>query len=356
MNTSPQERTTSRFVGAFFVDQPFARLGPNDVAAQRVLERLAASGVTSLLIESHLCSERLIRMAHGIDLSVMGVFCCFGKSDLCRRSFAERADLRPVNRAGTRWPARSSRPMVVPTSAEYNDRLAIELSRFVADVPVDGLVLDFLRWPLHWERSLRSLTYQNDLTSFDRLSLAQFESSGFAVEPPAGRQPVPVSDPARDEAWRSFKIEVISTLAREFAGLVREDRGGGFPMGTTLVPAPADVVGQSVGDLVELFDFLFPMMYHAVLRRDRRWVLDALDDLYGACSGQVVPVVQVETDRASAAGVDWGTTVSEDEWRHLLSEAISWGRSSPRIAVFDGSGIVQGGRGDALRDVLAGAQ
>lgn len=337
-------------VGAFIMFQPWSRFAARS-ENRRPFGQLVDAGVDTVFIESDHCDRELIAGAHRVGLKVVAVVCCYGKSKLATDWYQKRPDLRPVDAMGRIW-GDAGPPAMPPTCSEYNDALYREVRTCLSRTDVDGVLLDFIRWPLHWEKALRG-SWAQAITSFDDTSVSAFSDHAcLAVKPRSPSERALWIRSRYPDRWAKFRKEVVRRQVERLSEIAKTARGTRFPVGATLVPASEAAVGQGVDAMLAHVDYLFPMVYHAILRKPLGWVVRFLDASYRDSKDRVVPIIQVETDDARAGGVDWGPTVSSTEWQALLDETVRWKASSPSLAVFDASGLLTGDRDARLRRAL----
>ena len=76
-----------------------------------------------------------------------------------------------------------------PTDRRHQDEVLERIVSIATTYPIDGVFLDFVRWPVHWEIELRSGRPRPPDSSFDPVTLAAFAAaSGIRV--PSGLETV----------------------------------------------------------------------------------------------------------------------------------------------------------------------
>ncbi|MEU7826272.1 hypothetical protein [Catellatospora sp. NPDC049133] len=284
-------------------------------ATARLLDRAAASGITSLITKAAAVTPALADACHRAGLTVLGSVACFSDhADPRRRDY-----LRPVDERGG-WAPMEWYTGLIPTDADYVRDLVDRCAR-LATGPVDGLVLDFLRWPLHWELELRPGATPRR-TSFDPATLAAFTGdTGHDV-------PAAPCDAARlllgplYEPWHSWRQQVVTEVAAGVAAAVRAARPG-LPLGMFLVPGDAwqrCLVGQDVTALGQHVDAFVVMTYHAIMRQPPSWIGRTVADLAARTTRPVVPMVQTTADPALSRGADWGDPLDAAAFAQALAQ------------------------------------
>ncbi len=231
----------------------------------------------------------------------------------------------------------------------------LERIGFVARTyPIDGLFLDFVRWPLHWEIELRPGRSRPLDSSFDETTLAKFEEA-------TGRPPRADLDTTSAKAewirqyrlreWIGFKCDVVTDFVREARSVLKEARSDAG-LGIYIVPdvngLTEPLTGQRIVDLAPLVDWLAPMLYHNILLQPPSWIASALTDVVKMAGPKALPVVQADSNRDPALTADWGPPMADADWDAALAEVTSR-RDIAGLIVFPGMAL-PGARGEALRE------
>ncbi|MFF4340400.1 hypothetical protein ACFY00_10715 [Kitasatospora sp. NPDC001540] len=315
-------------------------LDPGSPSLPRLLDRAAATGLDTVVTKLDAVTPALADRARRRGLRVYGSFACF------------RGPKGPpaVDQDGRTW-----RPMewytgVRPNDPGWNARLADRLAAVLRAAPVDGLLLDFLRWPLHWEQELRPGARPRS-ASYDPDTLRQFTARTGLRPPGPGAAAARWIAAHHAAAWEEFRTAAVTAAARLLTGAARAARPG-LPVGAFLVPAADEAgrraaVGQDARRLAGFLDLLLPMTYHAILHRGPDWPARAV--LATESAVPLVPVVQTTSDAAAVLGrdADWGPPVGDAGFAALLDHTLAAGSGS--ICLFPGEGL-----GPVRWDVLAG--
>ncbi len=185
-----------------------------------------------------------------------------------------------------------------PACEELVQHRLRELEELVRTYPVDGVWLDFIRWPAKWERPDPILPS----TSFDPTTLRRFsEETGIQI--PANLKTVPEKATwileNHEPEWTRFRCEVIRDVVRK-AREICEKAGHKVLLGAFIVPwtdqdfdsALVKVVGQDIPLLAPLIDVFSPMVYHKLCGRQVPWVGKITEWVHTASGKPVWPIVQ----------------------------------------------------------------
>ncbi|MFF1907218.1 hypothetical protein [Kitasatospora sp. NPDC058218] len=350
---TPPAPPTPPLRAAYVFDRTLAAADPDGRA--RLLDGLAITGLTTLVTKAYAVTPALAAACRAAGLRLLGSLACL--SDHAEPAERRRPDLRPVSGDGRPWQRLEWYDGLVPTDPVHGERLAERCAALAGRGLLDGLVLDFLRWPLHWELELRPGARPRD-ASYDPTTLADFtRRTGITVpaDPVAARAAL---TGRHREHWLRYRREVITGLARDLLTAARRARPG-LLTGLFLVPEEdgarrARLVGQCAAKLAPLVDALLPMSYHAILHRPPAWVGAVAGAVRAQAAGSpgtaVVPVVQTTSSPALARGADWGPPVTTAGFRAALGHALdaSGGRD---LCLFPGEGL-DGPKARALADAL----
>lgn len=187
---------------------------------------------------------------------------------------------------------------------------------------IDGLWLDFIRYPVRWEGDQPRLPQ----TCFCKHCLNLFHNAdrtAYSAEE-TRTQAQTILHERRDE-WVDWKCERIA----DFVQAVRAEIGArdlSIPLGIFSLPwrradfdgAIRTVAGQDLQRLAASVDTFSPMVYHALCARPASWVRDVIDEVRAWTARPVLPIVQSigrpdplpapELDAALAAAMDTPAT------------------------------------------------
>jgi hypothetical protein len=322
-------------IGAFCFESTWTGWSDEELKAE--LMRLRDLGVTAIATEAVDPPTRLIRAADDADLRTHVAVPCF--SAHAWPHLVEGMDLHPVQADGRQRRQMEWYTGLIPTHEGYNRALAGRI-RAIAEARPSGLILDFIRWPLHWELELRTATEPPDESSFDATSIAAFASwlEERGITPGGEPDATTMLGPLR-QAWTEFKCDVITRIACDSARSVRAIDPD-ITVGAFIVPARHEdrrrLVGQDVGSLSGCLDVVYPMAYHAILQEPPELVRRIVEDVSEWSSAPVIPVVQVTADRAVADPWDWGAEFPASELGRIIEDALEM---APGVVLFPLEGL-----------------
>jgi hypothetical protein len=345
---------SNRMVGAFFFFHHLERMTPESRRAG--FDTLAASGVNTILTESDTYEAEILAEARASGMEFWGGISCFLHRNSTGNVLERDPTLTPILSTGERRPMIEWYNGVPPTARAHRAERLAHLVGQVKRHRFDGFLLDFIRWPMHWEIEHRP-GYPPPLdTSFDEVTLREFRDRTDAPLPdeligrPAAAATWIMLHHPRE--WIDFKCDVITSYVAEIKRSIAEAAGREIPLGICGVPIQPEWVGQRFGDLAKVVELICPMSYHAVLERPPAWVKKNVAACIEAAPGQVAPIIQVDTD-GDEHGADFGPAVSDADFRRVLSDVLTLDVRG--VIVFAGSELLKAGRLEALRDALAGS-
>lgn len=345
---------SERVVGAFVFPDAWADL----TAFRAMLAEFQRFGVSAIVTESDSYCVAAIDAVHERGMQFIAGVACFSDHASNFGTLAARPELRPVLENGEPRSQMEWYVGITPTGRKHQESVLNKINLIAASYEIDGLFLDFVRWPLHWELELRPGQKPPMDSSFDEETLELFaETTGLRL-PSSCRA---VADRAawilggHRAEWVNFKCQVITGFVQEARASLRDGRNTS-KLGAFLVPdgefASESFTGQRWEDLVPLIDWAAPMLYHNILLQPPAWIGRRVDDAVRLAGAKTLPVLQVDSNRDPAIAADWGPPMDIDNWRAALTEVA--GRNDiAGLVVFPGPSLLEVGRGEALRDVMS---
>jgi uncharacterized lipoprotein YddW (UPF0748 family) len=173
-----------------------------------------------------------------------------------------------------------------PTRVEVREYIRGQVTE-VAEIPgVDAVHLDYIRYPdVILPRGLWSkynLVQDHEMPEYDYCYCAVCRET-FRQQ--SGYDPLSLSDPPADHAWREFRWNSITTLVTELAATVRAHNR---QVSAAVFPTPtlARLEVRQAWDTWPL-DAVFPMTYHLFHDRDIPWIGAAVREGVAAISPDV---------------------------------------------------------------------
>ncbi len=297
--------------------------------------RLADLGATVLFGGDD--DPAFVEQLYARGIQVMAEFACF-VGDAWWQRFP---DARPVLANGDWMPQEGSYCGVNPAHETVRAALLERLRGLVATRPLDGLWLDFCRWPCHWEAPMPLLP----ATSFDAATVAAFGRDAGLADLGQGKAAARRLLGDLRAAWLAWRSSVVTAFAAEAAAIVRAAQPRCL-VGLFTVPwrrkdrdgALEHVIGQDLAALAEHIDVFSPMVYHRMCGQPPEWIATVCNDVRAATARAVWPIVQA---------VDEPAGMAPDEYRAALEQALAAGDG---VLVFNLQGLEDAHRWQITRE------
>lgn len=223
---------------------------------------------------------------HAADMRIYAEFGCFRGKDWWDRV----PESRPIKADGEPMEPEDWYYGVNPTVPQVRTELLESLETLLANHQIDGVWLDFIRWPCRWEKTTPKLIQ----TSFDEATLARFrQDTGIKAATPHDILT------AHIDAWESWKCTQILTWvaqARAVIDRVRPDADLGM-FGLPWRKADHDgaitrLIGQDFAALAQYIDIFSPMTYHLMCSQPPEWIIDVAQEVKNLTGRQICPIIQ----------------------------------------------------------------
>ncbi|NDL59471.1 hypothetical protein [Phytoactinopolyspora mesophila] len=305
------------------------------------LDALAGAGIDTVVTKLRAAEGPFAAECRARGLRLVGSFGCFIDHALPAEIPPQ---LRPVDEHGRVFEPMRWYHGVIPTSTWYLEALTDELRAVLDNTEADGVVLDFIRWPCHWELELRpGATWRR--SSFDPITLTRFNEHLASLGEPGidPADPVRAAATVRDRlaaTWEEFRCDVVADACRRLTDVVT---ASGRWAGAFIVPATDELrraaVGQDTRKLGEIVDVLLPMTYHAALQRPASWLAIIGADIVATTvtpDGKPAGPPVVTMVQGPATEDHWGVSPGSPDFAHALSTAMTWQDHGSGFCVFPG--------------------
>ncbi len=249
----------------------------------------------------------LVDALHVVGSKIYAEFNCFA-----RPAYWEQfPDSRPTTAAGTPLEPEDWYHGANPTHAGLRQHRLDALADLLRTYPVDGVWLDFIRWPCHWESNQPNLPQ----TSFDAATVDQFcRDTGITL---------PDTNPAlailtqHRAAWAEWKCAQVLSWVAAARALVDEIRPNAT-LGLFGIPWRAGdfggaihgIIGQDFAALATHIDIFSPMTYHLMCGRPATWIGDIAHEFQRQTGKPVCPIIQSVDSPTSLSVADYGAALN----------------------------------------------
>jgi uncharacterized lipoprotein YddW (UPF0748 family) len=251
----------------------------------------------------------LVDALHSAGLRVYAEFNCFAG----QQRWSDYPASRPVTAAGTPLEPiegyYGANPAVPALRAQRLDALRHLLENHA----LDGVWLDFIRWPGRWERAAPIIPP----TSFDAATIRQFQAATGLTGALTAAELLG-EHAAAWHAWRCEQVRAWVEQARQIVDAVRPEAALGL-FAIPWLPADFDgavirVMGQDVRQLAPYVDVFSPMTYHRMCDRPVHWIADTAAGMHALTQTPICPIIQ---------SVDHPDALPADEYAEALAAALN---------------------------------
>ncbi len=275
-------------------------------------------------------SPEFVEAVHAAGMKIYAEFGCFADASWWERLPASR----PITDEGKPLEKEEWYCGVDPTTPEVRQERLAALEELLTEHAVDGVWLDFVRWPCHWE--VRDPYMRR--TSFAPDTLARF-SHDTGISIPPGDIPTVARRllEGHEAEWTAWRCEQITTWVAQAKEVLSRLRPNGI-LGLFGVPwrladhdgAILNIIGQDYRALGEHVDVFSPMVYHLMCGHPPAWVAEVTDEVHELSGKPVWPIIQ---------SVDEPTSLSAAEYDQVLDIALH-SESSDGVLIFTMEGAL----------------
>ncbi len=235
---------------------------------------------------------------------------------------------------------------VNPSVPAVREQQLANLATLLTTHKLDGVWLDFIRWPCRWESATPRLLQ----TSFDPTTLARFAADkGLALTDVDQWRAQPMGHPDYTNLWRDWRSDQITSwvaAARAVVDAVRPQA----TLGLFAIPwrqadfggAIRTVIGQDFAALAPYVDIFSPMTYHLMCGQPVPWIDAVTQEIVSITHKSVCPVIQA---------VDHPGPLSNRDYTAALTTTTA---AADGVIVFTLQGIIAGDRIAATQSVWRG--
>lgn len=210
----------------------------------------------------------------------------------------KKPESRPINSSGEHIEKIKWYCGVCPNQEWLRRQKLNEVRVILTKYSVDGIWLDFIRYPCYWEGSKPEL----EETCFCKICLDMFQRETRVKIP---EELSSVSQKARwileekQDAWIDWKCSRITRFVRDVKKIIEEVKPG-VKLGLFGVPwtehdydnAIKRIICQDYKQLSEYVDVFSPMVYHKLCGRKLNWIVEVTDYLHHLTNRPVLPIIQ----------------------------------------------------------------
>ena len=233
-----------------------------------------------------------VEAVHAAGLKIYAELGCF----VGQRWWERVPASRPITRSGEPLTPEGWYYGVNPANETVREAQLTALGELLQTHDLDGVWLDFIRWPCRWEGS----DPHRPFTSFDAATLTKFcHDSGIDLpidDPISSAELLLTRHEAAWTAWRCQQITDWVAQAREVVQSIKPEATLGlFSIPWRLADfegALLKIMGQDLAALADSIDVFSPMVYHLMCGQPPHWIDSVVSEVSQVTGKPVWPIVQ----------------------------------------------------------------
>jgi hypothetical protein len=262
-----------------------------------------------------------VAAAHCAGMPVYAEFGCF----VGQQWWEQMPESRPITADGTPLVPDGWYCGVNPSIPDIRQERLSALETLLSENELDGVWLDFIRWPCHWEVSEPSLPR----TSFDPFTLAAFRQdtgNDIRMADPAAATRLLLGE--LEVTWTAWRCAQITSWVADARAVLRRVRPQAL-LGLFGVPwrlsdhggAILNIIGQDYRALGEHVDVFSPMVYHRMCGHPVEWVGDVAAEMRALSGKPVWPIIQSVDEPSALSAAEYGQAL-EIVLRHPAADGV----------------------------------
>lgn len=283
--------------------------------------------------------EKLIDALHGQHIKVYAEVGIFSGEEY----WIKNPDSRPINSRGEPIAKQEWYCGLCPTQEWLRKEKLDTIRGIVKNFNVDGIWLDFIRYPCHWEVISPVL----EETCFCNTCIEKFKADTGISLPPDLKT---VKDKAafilksHSQQWYTWRCEQITSFVKEVKKVLAE-KNPKLELGLFAVPwmegefnnAIITIIAQDIKRLSSYVDVFSPMAYHKMCGKDINWITDISKYMQDKTAKKAVPILQA-------------TDVSKEVLAEAITKALSSNKAG--LVVFDMNTIINDKKEEAIKNTF----
>lgn len=262
------------------------------------IEKIIELGANLVFVGHKNLEKELIRRLKNKNAQVYAEIGLFVGEELWQKY----PDARPVDRDGKPIGKIDWYGGICPNHPQIRKEKFQVIKTLIDNNNIDGIWLDFIRYPCHWEEVRNSNIEEY---CFCSICLDKFKQE-------IGGEP-------KGEKWIQWKCDQITNFVAEAKSLI-DQSGKKVQLGMFSIPwretdfnnSVRKVIGQDFKRLAKHIDIFSPMVYHQMCERQVRWIHKMVVYMKRITGKKILPIVQTE---------DKPKKISEEEFKREIELA-----------------------------------
>lgn len=257
-------------------------------------------GINTAFVSKELGANQLFRQTMDENhISVFIIFPVFYDPESLKRDSTLYAVTAKGTLAKEDWVE-----FVCPSRESFRSKKVAEAADIIRTLKPDGLSIDFIREFVFWEMIYPDRVPGSiDMACFCENCVKGF-TTGYNIRiPDSCLTVVQKSDyilANHQEAWNDYRTGLIASMVKEIAEKVRNERQD-TKINVHFVPwrdsdfggANIRIAAQDLSKIAPYADFISPMCYSQMLRRDDSWIASVVSEFDKKAPGKILPSIQV---------------------------------------------------------------
>ena len=301
----------------------------------QIVQELKSRGVNALF--GDYCNKELIKALHKNNMYFFVEVSVF----VGERYWEKYPDSRPINAKGEKISKIKWYAGLCPNQEDLKKEKLAKIKQLITDYDIDGIWLDFIRYPCHWEVPEPIL----EQTCFCDECLKIFQKETKISIPQnlkttKSRAEWLLKEHGKD--WTEWKCQRITSLVKDVRKIINQNRPEVI-LAMFTVPwktgghnnAIKKIIGQDYSALAEYVDIFSPMVYHKMCNKSKKWIADITDYVAQLTGKDVLPIIQTRDIKEQEFSLMLDTVTGSRakgviifSSKHLLSEEM--------LSIFEG--------------------
>ena len=242
---------------------------------------------------------------------------------------------RPITKLGEFLPKEEWYAGVNPIIDEIQNEVFAKIKKLIMESDIDGIWLDFIRWPCHWESHSPKL----EQTSFDEFTVKKFLTENHINLPAHIKNSIERNQWILDNyltEWTNWKCLQITSIVKQVRQITK-DAPRKILIGLFGVPWHEDdfdgaikrIIGQDYKELAKYVDIFSPMVYHVMCGKDVKWIGEITGWVHHQTGRSVLPIIQ---------SIDFPNTLQSQEFGRAINIGLQ-AEGSCGIIIFNIKGL-----------------
>ncbi|MHA2246234.1 MAG: hypothetical protein ACXADY_14815 [Candidatus Hodarchaeales archaeon] len=288
----------------------------------KLFKELHALKFDSLFVSASLCANLEFReLAKINNMNVFVVFPVFYNPEALENHPELYSITNEGEKAVEEWVK-----FVCPTREDYRTEKIEEIKKILKEHNPNGLSLDFIRYFVFWEKIYQERTLDSiPNCCFCSYCLKKFQLETEITLPEDIRDKQRIATFVKDNyeiEWTNWKCDVIYSLIKEITEEARKIKPD-ILINIHVIPWRKDdfggaikkIGGQDLKKIAKIVDYISPMCYSHMLKREPIWINSVVKDMYEQTKHKIIPSIQVEKCYLE-------TEISTKEFCEMLTEAV----------------------------------